>query len=251
MSVDMPCKEEYAKALSAFIQEDYATALTTFIEALAIVRKFQLENVLSSKSFDPLIIKIRHYIADILFELGMFPDARENYLLIGALPQAAYTLIFEHKLDEALKLYHSCPYSPASKWGVFLCQLLKDEISIFNPGYLAYRLFLETTVSYFIRFKMSDYLEVMILAAKDIEPFFPEYLKCLGSAYLASSDYPAAILIFEESLKQCDFDAEVFYKLAQCYMLTGNKNKALENFTKTLKFLPSHIPTLKYLEKIK
>lgn len=251
MSVEIPCKEDYAQATSAFIQEDYPKALEFYRKSLTIINEIQLEKPEKTDLYEPFARKLRSYIADMTFELGLFSEARENYLIIKSLPQAAYTFIFERKLDEALDLYHLSPYSPAAKWGVFLCQLLKDEISIFNPGYLCYRLFLETTATYFIRFKLNEYLESLIIASKDIEPVFPEYLKCLGSAYLACKDYPAAILILEEALKGCDFDAEIFYKLAQCYMLINDYAKAEENFKRTLKFLPNHISTLKYLGNIK
>jgi tetratricopeptide (TPR) repeat protein len=251
MSIEIPCKEDYAQATSAFIQEDYSKALEFYKKSLTLINEIQLDEPEKTSLYEPFAQKLRSYIADMSFELGFFSEARENYLVIKSLPQAAYTLIFEEKLDEALDLYHLCPYSPAAKWGVFLCQLLKDEISIFNPGYLSYRLFLETTATYFIRFKLNKYLESLIIASKDIEAVFPEYLKCLGSAYLACEDYPAAILILEEALKGCDFDAEIFYKLAQCYMLTNNYAKAKESFKRTLKFLPNHISTLKYLGNIK
>ncbi len=252
MVEEISYKEDYAMAISAFIQEDYQRALDFFSSALSKISDTDTDlNTIGSNSNELLRLRLNTYIADCNFELGRFSLAREHYLNSKCLAQAAYTLVFEEKLDEALEMYHLCPYSPASKWGVFLCQLLKDDLSIFNPGYLCYRLFLETTAAYFIRFKLAKYLESMIIAAKDIERAYPEYLKSIGSAYLANEDYHAAILVLEEALKGCDFDAEIFYKLAQCYMLTNDYAKAKESFKRTLKFLPNHISTLKYLKNIK
>ena len=43
MSLEIPCKEDYAQATSAFIQEDYPKALEFYRKSLTIVNEIQVK----------------------------------------------------------------------------------------------------------------------------------------------------------------------------------------------------------------
>ena len=234
MLSDSSIEQEYKEAFSLYVQEKFDEALPKF------------ERCFASQASDDL----KRKIALSNFELGKFDIAKNLYLELTDMPQASFATLFDKKIDEAENMYHLCPYSPASKWGTFLCQLLKDNRSIFNPGYLCFRLFLESTLTYLIRFKIEDYLMVLEDAAYDIQDVFPEYVKSIGSAYLSNKKYYLAIDNFEEAKRYCHYDAEVYYKLAQAYMLVGDTKVAKANFNKTLEYLPGHIASLRYLDKI-
>ena len=242
---------KYREALSAYMQENFEEAIEKFKFCHDSILEKQLLEPDLYGSYDLDLNILKKKIAVCAFETGSFNEAKNLFLELKELPQAAYALVFDKKLDEAEQNYQLCPYSPASKWGIFLCQVLKDSRSIFNPGYLCFRLFLEVTLTYLIRFNIKDYLRIMEEASYDIQEVFPEYLKAIGSSYLSNKKYYTAIETLETAKKQYNYDAEVYYKLAQCYMLIGDNKHAKKNFDLTLKYLPNHISTLKYLEKIK
>ncbi len=250
MLKDEVLDREYKEALSSYMQENFAEALSKFKSCHDSILEKQLLEPDLYGDFDISLNSLKKKIAVSAFETGNFNEAKNLYMELKELPQASYALVFDKKLDEAERNYQLCAFSPASKWGTFLCQLLKDSKSIFNPGYLCFRLFLEVTITYLIRFNIKDYLRIMEESARDIEDVFPEYQKAIGSSYLSNKKYYTAIEVFETAKKHYSYDAEIYYKLAQCYMLIGDNKYARKNFNDTLKYLPNHISTLKYLEKI-
>ena len=240
----------FKEALAGYMKEEFAEALEKFKACHDALLEQELLNPELSHHNDDELLGLKRKIADCSFELGDFNNAHKLYMELKELPQAGYAALFNKELEKSLQVYRLSPFSPASKWGIFISQLFLNEKSIFNPGYLCFRLFFEATCTYIIKFQIKEYLKILEKSVYDLEPVYPEYLKSLGSAYLSNKKYYTAIETFENAKKKHDYDAEIYYKLAQCYMLISDKKRSKRNFDLTLRYLPNHISTLKYLEQL-
>jgi tetratricopeptide (TPR) repeat protein len=219
-------------------------------------------------------------LAESHLELGNIEKAQNSYLRNGLKTQSNFCLVLEGQFKKARKLYQECPWSPANKWGIFLCDFLGAEQNtntISGPGFLTFRLFLESTIFYFLQLGRKNYVDEFLNNASNIEQLFPELRKYIASAHTAYGWYlrevlpqmPAkmsfgfkhstveprslfenAVNILNSALKDYPYDAEINFKLGQVYLLMNEKSLAVTNFRKTLELLPGHIASQLYLEQI-
>lgn len=234
---------KFDQGFALFSEGDFEKAIDLLKEA----RDESQENSSSNSRLET----IYQLIAEANLELGNLRQAKKNYLKANNTVQAAFTAVLSQDIREAKSLYEKSPDSLARKWGLFLCKFFDDKNpSIELPGFLCTRLFAESTFGYFIRFGLNDYLKEFIKHSKQIEVFFPELRKYIGSAYLSCDKYDKSIEILNQALKDHSNDSEIYFKLAQDYMHLNRTNKAIENFQKTLQLLPGHIASIKFLERL-
>lgn len=231
-----------AKALfdlgfESFTNSDFANAVKNFKAAEA------------STGLDET--RLNQLLAESLLETGDFAQAKEYFLKANMPSQAAFAMILNGELDEAKKIYEAAVFSLGRKWGLFLCDFLGNTADVAQaPGFLTFRLMFESTVTYFIRFSLDHYLERFLLNTKQLESYFPELKKCIGSAHLSLANYELAENFLLQAKKLCPQDAEVYYKLGEVYLLTKQNDKAKKCFQEVIAKLPGHRASIKYLEKM-
>lgn len=245
--------EDYDKGFKAFTEGDFELALKLLKQARDQMNKSKKKAHSSEDAkYRTKLNEIYKLIAEANLELKDLEQAKKNFLNANLFAQAAFCAVLARDLILAKELYEKSSDSLAKHWGLFLCQILDLSNDKFDlPGFLSIRLFLESTVTYFMIFNLDDYLETFIKNSPQIENYFPEFRKYIGSAYLSLGQYQKSIEILGAALKSYPEDSEIYFKLAQNYMLLEQKEEAIKNFNKTLNLLPEHIASLKYLEKLK
>jgi tetratricopeptide (TPR) repeat protein len=239
----------YNRALAHYFNENFTEAKIDFKLCRDEILANQLLQPENFKKYQSSLRKVQSYIADCEFETANFEVAFDLYYQLQLAAMMAFTKIMSRDLDFALKICEQSNYSPACKWNSFLVRvLLQNEKHIANPGYLCFRLFAELTIAYFIRFNLKDYLNIMLGVADDLMKYYPEYNKAIGSAFLSCGKYYEALEIFNTDIRKSPNDAESYFKLAQVHLALNNKKFARKNFENTLKFLPGHIASQKYLK---
>lgn len=233
-----------------------------FTEAIDCLNKFRNEIGRTSKKSGEkekeegeengrLIKKVYQLLGEAHLELASLTKAKKFFIKADLMPQAAFCVLLDQNIREARRIYLKCPYSPAQKWGVFLCDYLDDTVRSTNfPGAISFRAFCESTIGYFIQNKLDEYIRLFLSNYREIEKFNPELRKFVGSAYLGLGYYTKSIQIFEEARRDHLKDSELCFKMAQSYMLLNQHQKAVENFRQTLKLLPGHIASIQYLKKL-
>jgi tRNA A37 threonylcarbamoyladenosine modification protein TsaB len=191
-------------------------------------------------------------LAEAELELGEVSNAKRHYLKAGDFTQAAFSALIAAKFDEARHLYLKAPDSIAQRWGLFLCDYLAPQhrAPIDSPGFMAFRLLLESTVSYMLRNGSETYVKVLLANHKTLETVFPELRKAIGSAYLGLKKYQNAIEIFEAAKAELSHDAELFYKLAEAQIGLGDRVAARLSLETVLKLLPGHIGSQKLINAL-
>ncbi len=195
--------------------------------------------------------EVNQLIAESHLELGDFLIAKEHFVKAEMPAQAGFAAILAEDIKEAVKLYELAPDSLARSWGVFLCEFLgelKEDVQ--TPGFLTFRLFFESTITYIIKFNIKSYLDKLNLCLYQLEFYFPEIRKFIGSAYMSIDDLDNAEKFLQDAISICPQDVESHYKLGEVYFFKKNSEKATKSFDEVLKILPGHKSSLKYLEKL-
>ncbi len=191
-------------------------------------------------------------LAEAELELGELSAAKRHFLKANDITQAAFVALLNGKHQESRHLYYKAPESIAKRWGLFLCDYLHPQHAqpIGSPGFMAFRLFLESTVSYMIRNKKDRYVKTLLSNYQGLETVFPELRKAIGSAYLGLKQYQRAVEIFEGAKDNLGHDAELFYKLAEAQIGLADSVSAKSSLNTVLKLLPGHIGSEKLLATI-
>jgi tetratricopeptide (TPR) repeat protein len=188
-------------------------------------------------------------LAEAQLELGELSAAKRHFLKANDISQAAFVALLAGKHQESRHLYYKAPDSIAKRWGLFLCDYLHPQHgqAIESPGFMAFRLFLESTASYMIRNKKDRYLKTLLANHQGLETVFPELRKAIGSAYLGLKQYQRAAEILESAKDNLGHDAELFYKLAEAQIGLADGVAAKSSLKTVLKLLPGHIGSEKLL----
>lgn len=187
-----------------------------------------------------------------LLDAGKFKEAEEYHLRKEEYTQAAFACVLAKDLDSASEHIASAPSSVAESWVKFLVPFLdsgrlkSDKLA----GYLSMRLFMESTLTYFIKFSLDEYLNLFIDNAKKFEEAFPDIYRSIGIAFLVSEDYVQARSFLEKALEWHPGDMEAVYRIAESHYFQGDNKSAEKYFSKLLSHIPEHISSKKYLEKI-
>lgn len=235
-------KAKFDKALQSFRTGDFAASSQV------------LKELIDQKSFSEEIKekKVLQLYAESSLELGDFRSAIESFDKAELKAQAAFVLILDGEIAAARELYKQSPDSLAKHWGVFLCDLLDVNVdSISTPGFLTFRLFFESTMTYILKFNLEKYLASFITNAGELSSYFPEFYKCIGSAYMAIKNYDKAEEFYLVAKEFSSQDAEVYYKYGELLTVLDKKQEAINCFERTLELLPEHISSIKYIEKLK
>ncbi len=191
-------------------------------------------------------------LAEAELELTELSAAKRHFLKANDITQAAFVALLNGKHQESRHLYYKAPESIAKRWGLFLCDYLHPQHGqpIESPGFMAFRLFLESTVSYMIRNKKDRYVKTLLSNHQGLETVFPELRKAIGSAYLGLKQYQRAAEIFESTKDTLAHDAELFYKLAEAQIGLADSISAKSSLNMVLKLLPGHIGSEKLLANL-
>ncbi len=191
-------------------------------------------------------------LAEAELELGKLSSAKRHFLKAADICQAAFVALLTGKHQESRHLYLKAEDSIAKRWGLFLCDYLHPQHAhpIDSPGFMAFRLFLESTVSYMLRNKCETYVKVLLKNAISLETVFPELRKSIGSAYLGLKRYKQAAEIFQSAEATLAHDAELYYKLAEAQIGLDERVSASASLNTVLKLLPGHIGSEKLLRDL-
>ena|GEM_PF-2889421 len=191
-------------------------------------------------------------LAESQLELGELSAAKRNFLKAADNCQAAFVALIAGKYQESRHLYLKAEDSIAKRWGLFLCDYLHPVHAqpIDSPGFMAFRLFLESTVSYMLRNNRERYVKVLLKNHAALEQVFPELRKSIGSAYLGLKQYQQASEILASAEDTLSHDAELYYKLAEAQIGLGDRLAAKASLEQVLKLLPGHIGSEKLLAQL-
>lgn len=206
----------------------------------------------ASDSLNNLETNDWQYIADISLALGDFNLAKKAYKNANNLEGEAFILILENKLNDAKKLLSKSDTSPASSWCRFLLDLFSGNRFIISwPSFLLIRQFLEFTVYYLLLAKRNDFIEVIFKNLKKFLIINEDSEKFIGYAYFHYGETDRAIEILKNSLKDNQFDGEVYFVLGQAYYKKHSYYDALAVLENARLFLPHHTPTKELLNKVR
>ncbi len=226
----------FTEALQAMSRSDFADAAQL------------LKRYISRRSSSPNLAA-HELLAEAQLELGELSSAKREFLKSNNLSQAAFVAFLAGKAEEARHLYFKATESIAKRWGLFLCDYLYPQThsSIESPGFMAFRLFCESTITYLLKNKKTQLVATLYLNAESLETIYPEFRKSMGSAYLGLRDYKKAIELFNSAKLVLVDDAELFYKLAEAQIAIGERDAAIESLRKVLSLLPGHIGSQRLL----
>ncbi|GEM_PF-3353242 len=223
-----------------FIAEDNYTEAENIID-------FILENNTNIMFLDQAIWQS---IADIYLSIGRFEKAKEAYICANNTVGVVFALIMLSNLDEAEFYWLKSNNSPAKDWCGFLIELFGKNHKINNwPTFLQIRQFLEFTGYHLLIAKNYEYLKLFILNLDELMKINMDSEKMIGSAYFHAGEIDEAIFYFIDAARKNQFDGEIYFNLAQVYILKNNLSEALSMLTNASLLLPEHYPTKALLEK--
>ncbi len=225
----------YQQAQTKFHHSDFEAALLLCQKALQ-------DTNLSVNSNQEL----KRLEADCLLELKQANSAAKIYEQLQLYSQAGFAAVLSQDLPRAQALYQQAIDSPATKWGEFLTEFLQEASNrqyrfthdIPTPGYLTFRLYFEATYSYFLNYKLNDYLVRFLDYKNQLINVYPEIIKDMGSAHLGRKEYREALEYLAEAEKRCSEDAGIHYKSAMAHLALNHRDKARSSLLNVKKMLP-------------
>ncbi len=185
------------------------------------------------------------------FLSGRIKGCRAYFENNGYFTEAGYCCIVLDDLNKAEKLFTLAKdYDSRAAWGLFLLQLIKDNIKSF-PTYFQIRNFLELDLSIFILYCKGDYIEKIIRYADFMAFYNPECYKFIGRAFWANNYMPAAMLFLRRAKDKFYQDPELHYLLAYIFYYTDKDySKCRKSLETCLEILPKYNPAVKLLSKL-
>ncbi|MBQ8668769.1 hypothetical protein IJ472_03235 [bacterium] len=185
------------------------------------------------------------------FLSGRIKGCRAYFENNGYFTEAGYCCIVLDDLNNAEKLFTLAKdYDSRAAWGLFLLQLIKDNIKSF-PTYFQIRNFLELDLSIFILYCKGDYIEKIIRYADFMAFYNPECYKFIGRAFWANNYMPAAMLFLRRAKDKFYQDPELHYLLAYIFYYTDKDySKCRKSLETCLEILPKYNPAVKLLSKL-
>lgn len=185
------------------------------------------------------------------FLSGRIKGCRAYFENNGYFTEAGYCCIVLDDLNKAEKLFTlTKDYDSRAAWGLFLLQLIKDNIKSF-PTYFQIRNFLELDLSIFILYCKGDYIEKIIRYADFMAFYNPECYKFIGRAFWANNYMPAAMLFLRRAKDKFYQDPELHYLLAYIFYYTDKDySKCRKSLETCLEILPKYNPAVKLLSKL-
>lgn len=164
--------------------------------------------------------------------------------------EAGYCCIILDNLNKAEKLFQQAKdYDTRACWGLFLLQLLSDNIKSF-PTYFQIRNFLEIDLGLLLMYCKENYVEKIVKYADYMAYYNPESYKFIGRAFWANNFMPAAMFFLRRAKDKFYNDPELHYLLAYIYY---HNDKNIIQCQKSLKIcldiLPEYAPA-KRLSKL-
>lgn len=181
------------------------------------------------------------------FFAGRIKGCRVYFENNGYYTEAGYCCIVLDKLDKAEKLFNIAKdYDNRAKWGLFLLQLIKDNICSF-PTYFQVRNFLELDLNLFILYCKEKYVEKIIKYADFMAYYNPECYKFIGRAFWANNLMNASMFFLRRAKDKFYLDPELHYLLAYIYYQEKDIAKCRKSLEICLNILPEYAPAKKLL----
>ena len=188
-------------------------------------------------------------IADIYLSIGRFEKAKEAYIHANNTVGVVFALIMLSDLDEAEFYLLKSSNSPAKAWCGFLIELFRQKYIKNWPTFLQIRQFLEFTTYHLLIAKNHEYFKSFILNLDELMKINMDSEKIIASAYFHAGEIDEAIFYFISAVRKNEFDGEIYFNLAQIYLLKNDLPEALSMLTNASLLLPEHYPTEALLEK--
>ena len=180
------------------------------------------------------------------FLAGRIKGCRAYFENNGYYVEAGYCCIVLDELNKAEKLFTLAKdYDSRAAWGLFLLQLIKDDIRSF-PTYFQIRNFLELDLSIFILYCKETYIEKIIRYADFMAYYNPECYKFIGRAFWANNLMSASMFFLRRAKDKFYQDPELHYLLA--YIFYHNEkdySKCAKSLATCLEILPNYNPAVK------
>ena len=210
---------------------------------------FILENNTCIKLLD---VNIWQNIAEIYLSIGRFEKAKEAYIHANSSIGIAFSLIMLSSLDEAGFYLLKANSSPAKAWCGFLIDLFNQKNIIKSwPTFLQIRQFLEFTAYHLLLAGNYEYLNCLVLNLDELMQINMDSEKIIGAAYFHFGNLDEAINYFISAARKNQYDGEIYFNLAQIYLLKNKLLDALSMLTNASLLLPEHYPTKVLIEKTK
>ena len=180
------------------------------------------------------------------FLSGRIKGCRAYFENNGYYTEAGYCYIILDELNKAEKLFTIAKdYDNRALWGLFLLQLIKDDIKSF-PTYFQVRNFLELDLSIFILYCKEKYVEKIIRYADFMAFYNPECYKFIGRAFWANNLMSAAMFFLRRAKDKFYQDPELHYLLAYIFYYNEKNFEQCQKSLKTcLEILPAYNPAVK------
>ena len=166
--------------------------------------------------------------------------------------EGGYCCIVLDKIEKAEVLFKKVKdIDIRANWGLFLLQLLKDDIRSF-PTYFEVRNFLELDLNILILYCKENYVEKVIKYADFMAYYNPECYKFIGRVFWANNLMSAAMFFLRRAKEKFYLDPELHYLLAYIYYYNDkNKSNCRKALDTCLEILPGYAPALHLLEIVK
>lgn len=165
--------------------------------------------------------------------------------------EAAYCCVVLGNLEKAQQLFLKVSDRDIrAKWGLFLVQMLKDDIRSF-PTYFQIRNFLEIDLNILILYCNGNYVEKIIKYADLMAYYNPECYKFIGRVFWANNLMSAAMFFLRRAKDKFYHDPELHYLLAYIYYYNDKDiEKSKKSLNTCLSILPEYDPARKLLARI-
>lgn len=162
-----------------------------------------------------------------------------------------YSLLLEHKPDEALKVFKSISENDIrANWGEKLIPVITKRIFDEEPTFLQVRNFLEIDLDILLKIQNTDYATNLINSCEYFYSICRESYKFIGRA-LYYNDYKDLALDFFLASKDRYFnDPETHYLLSLLYLDKKEKEKGEHEIKACLRIIPEYLPAKKILERL-
>jgi len=159
--------------------------------------------------------------------------------------EAGYCCLVLDNLEKAEKFFTLArDYDNRAKWGLFLLQLIKDNIRSY-PTYFQIRNFLEIDLGILILYCKENYVEKIIKYADFMAFYNPECYKFIGRVFWANNLMSAAMFFLRRAKDKFYQDPELHYLLAYIYYNSNEKDKCKKALATCLEILPAYAPAKK------
>ena len=235
------------------VQKNIFAALNLISNDKYIEAKQIIELILKNDNYLKLISSADwQYVAGISLITGDLDLARDSYLKANNLPGTSFVMILKNNFKDAEEILKNAPLSPAKNWCYFLIKLFLNNKYIEKYlSFLTIRQFLEFTVYILLYTKNLQYLEKLLQNSKKLKDVNLDSFKFIGCAYSNFGLLDEGIFYLNKSLKENDFDGEAYFFLGRGYFKKKSYAEALSALENAKLLMPSHLPTIELINKIK